>query len=155
MKKQSSSLLLLVIFFGCMTGCGESEPDLVPVTAIVKSAKGEPVSHLKLRLIPQGNELDGNYIATGVTGEDGKCVLKLPGRQDSAIPACEHKVLVVEAPESDEARQAYMSGDPTAIEKELSERKGRPISDKYSRLQTTPLLVEISADNPELEIVLD
>ena len=155
-KNQNSFLLLLVAFFVCVAGCGESAPELVPFAAVVKTAEGEPVSHLKLRMIPQDNSLDGNFIATGVTGEDGKCVLTLPGRDDSAIPACLHKVLVVEAPESNEARQAYMAGDPTAIEKELSERKnGRPISKKYSTLQNTPLSVEVSADKPELEIVLE
>ena len=153
-NKRSVSLLLLSIFCACIIGCGEAIPDLVPITAVVKTAEGEPVSHLKLRLIPQNDTLDGNYIATGVTGEDGKCVLKLPGREASAVPACKHKVLVVEAPESAEARQAYMSGDPSAIERELSERKGRPIPEEYSTLQNTPLLIEVSAEDSEIEIVL-
>lgn len=149
------SMLLLVTIAIFVTGCGEGTPDLVPVTAFVKTADGEPVGQLKIRLVPQDNSLDGNYIATGVTGDDGKCVLKLPGRQESEIPACQHKVLVLEAPESAEARQAYMSGDPSAIEKELGERKGRPIPGKYSTLQRTPLLIDISAGQPEIEIVLE
>ena len=149
------STLLLVTVSVLVTGCGESIPDLVPVTAFVKSADGEPIGQLKIRLVPQDNSLDGNYIASGITGDDGKCVLKLPGRQESEIPACQHKVLILEAPESAEARQAYMSGDPSAVKKELSERKGRPIPDKYSTLQRTPLVIEISAERPEIEIVLE
>lgn len=153
--KHFVTLLTLVNFFVLFTGCGAGTPDLVPVTAVVKTAAGEPVGQLKIRLVPQDDTLDGNFIASGVTGDDGKCVLKLPGRQTSEIPACLHKVLVLEAPESAEARQAYMNGDPSAIEKELGERKGRPISTKYSTLQNTPLVVEISAEQPEIEIVLD
>lgn len=149
------SLLLFASLLAFAIGCGGSNvPDLVPLTAVVKSADGEPLSHLKLRLIPQDNSLDGNYIASGVTDDEGKCVLVLPGREESAIPACVHKVLIVEAPESAEARQAYMQGDPTAVERELSERKGRPISKDYGTLQHTPLTIEVSADKPELEIVL-
>lgn len=151
-----SALLLLLVSVVCFTGCGgDTLPDLVPLTAVVKNSEGIPIGQVKLRMIPQDDSLDGNFIASGVTDEEGKCVLKLPGKQDSAIPACAHKVLVVEGPESADARLAYMGGDPTAIEKELSERKGRPISKRYSLLQETPLVIDVSADKPEVEIVLE
>lgn len=146
------TLLLLLVVAGC--GSGPEPPEIVPLSVVIKNAKGDPINQVSVRFFPQVDGLDGNYIASGVTDDEGRCELKMPGREDSSVPACLHKVQLNEAGVSDEARQAYMDGDPTASVREKRSKKNRPIPKEYNLLSTTPLEIEVSAEKSEIEIEL-
>ena len=149
------SALALLIVGGLFVGCGKSIPPSVPVSVTVKTKNGDPINYLNVRFVPTDNSLDGNFIATGVTDDEGTCELNMPGGPDSGVSVGEHKVQILDASISGEARAAYMSGDPSVAEREQKLRKHRPINDKYTRLSTTPLKFTVSADQPTIEIVLD
>ena len=127
-----------------------------PVTVVVKSSSGEPMNMVKVKFIPQIEGLDGNYIATGVTDENGSCMPTVPGSPKIAgVPAGKHKVLVSEAPVSKEARAAEERGDQSIAMKEKKSRKYRPIPPKYTRILSSPIEAEVTKDNLEIELVLE
>ena len=145
--------MLIAISFA---GCGATIPENHQVTVVVKSSSGEPMNMVKVKFIPQTEGLDGNFIATGVTDEDGICMPTVPGKPKTAgVPAGKHKVLVSEAPVSNEARAAEERGDQSIARKEKSSRKHRPIPRKYTRILSSPMEADVSGDNLEIELVLE
>ena len=154
--KAKANFVLAVLILCCLLlGCGPSIPPSVPVKVTVKTKSGEPINMLNVRFVPTNKDLDGNFIATGVTDDEGTCDLNMPGKPDSGVSVGEHIVQIMDAGISGDARAAYMSGDPTLAEREEKLRKHRPINDKYTRLSTTPLKFTVSADQPTIEIVLE
>ena len=154
--KAKASLTLALLIAGILfVGCEKAVPPSVPVTVTVKTKDGKPINFLNVRFVPTTAGLDGNFIATGVTDDAGTCELKMPGKSESGVSVGEHKVQILDSSISDKAREAYMSGDSSIADRESRLRKHRPISDKYSRLSTTPLKFNVSADQPTIEIVLD
>jgi hypothetical protein len=157
-SKPTFRLLLhgVAVFVLWFSGCGTPVPENQPVTIVVKSAKGEPMNMVKVKFIPLTEGLDGNYIATGVTDDNGSCMPTVPGNPEVAgVPACKHKVLFSEAPVSPEARAGEERGDQSIARKELKSRRHRPIPNKYSRLLTTPIDATVAEDQLEIEFVLE
>jgi hypothetical protein len=151
-----SSYVFAMLCMASVLGCGgDSAPEIVPLKVTVKTAKGQPINQVQVRFVPQSDSLDGNFIAKGVTDDKGTCELMMPGKTESGLPVGAHKVLVADGPVSGDAREAYMRGDAGASNKEMAGRRHRPINAKYSKLQTTPLTITVSADEPEIDIVLD
>lgn len=137
-------------------GCGTSVPENLPVTVVVKSSSGEPMNMVKVKFIPQTKGLDGNFIATGVTDDDGMCMPTVPGNPETAgVPAGKHKVLVGEAPVSNEARAAEERGDQSLARREKSSRKHRPIPPNYTRILSSPIEAEVTKENLEIELILE
>ena len=99
--------------------------------------------------------LDGNFIASGVTDDEGTCIIKLPGKSESSITVGEHKVQINEAGISDEAQKAYMEGDKSLSSRERKNRKNRPLPKIYERVSSTPLQYNISPDQGKIDIVLE
>jgi hypothetical protein len=154
-KAKANFALAVLIVGGLFVGCEKSVPPSVPVQVTVKTKDGQPINFLKVRFVPTTEGLDGNFIASGVTDDAGTCELKMPGKSDSGVSVGEHKVQIFDASISDDAREAYMSGDSSVADREQRLRKHRPINDKYTRLSTTPLQFIVSADQPTIEIVLE
>lgn len=149
------SLILVLLFF--IAGCSGKTvaPENVPLSVVVRNSQGKPLNRVNVKFFPQIDGLDGNYIASGVTDDKGRCELKLPGGEVSACPACQHKVQISEGGISDAAQEAYMSGDPSVSIREKKSKKNRPIPKKYTLLSSTPLLIDVSAEEPEIEIDLE
>ena len=147
-------MMLILVATSLITGCGETVPDIVPLTVSVKTSDGKPLNAVQVKLIPMLQTLDGNFIASGVTDSDGVCVIKLPGKSESSVTVGEHKIQLLEAGDSDEARAAYMNGDPSVSLKEKKNRKNRPLPKIYERVSSTPLMYDISPDQPQIDIVL-
>jgi len=147
--------LQLVVAFCLIAGCGETVPDIVPLTVSVTKPGGKPVNAARVRFVPLLESLDGNFIATGVTDDDGVCEIALPGNEKSSITVGVHKVQVLEAGDSEEAKAAYMSGDPSLSLQEKRNRKNRPLPRRYERLSSTPLKYTITSDQSRIDIVLE
>jgi len=140
-----------------LSGChrGPVIPENVPISIVVINSKGQPLNKVKVRLIPQLDGLDGNFIARGTTDDQGRCSPSLPGKEKSGVPACRHKVQVTEAGMSDEARRAYEDGDVSLSIKEKKSLKNRPFPKEYTRLLSTPLEIEVTPDQTEIELKLE
>ena len=147
---------LLIVAAVCLfSGCGETAPDIVPLTVSVTKPGGKPLNNVRVRFVPMLESLDGNFIASGVTDAQGVCEITLPGKSESSISVGEHKVLVLETGGSDAAQKAYMKGDPSVGQREKKNRKNRPLPKVYERLSSTPLKYDISPDQGRIDIVLE
>ena len=147
-------LSLALAWIGCCTGCGNEIPELVPMSVTVTSASGGAVNNALVKFVPLMDGLDGSHVASGVTGKDGKCELKLLGSEELGVRACEHKVLVTEGPAPDDARAAYFKDKGASIQRFERSLKNRPIPKQYERLFSTPLKCSPSAEVSTFEIVL-
>ena len=146
--KNFTLLIRLVFCFGIIfyLGCGESTPDIVPARGLV-TIKGKPFPKVNVKFIPLAKGLDGSYIASGTTDNDGKFALSLPGKDDFGCCACACKVVIEEAPFPDEVKATYNTSKHRIYERYENSLKYRPIPKKYTSLRTTPLKVEVTAEN--------
>lgn len=151
----SRCMMLIMVVVGLISGCGETVPDVVPLTVSVTKAGGKPLNAVRVRFVPMLESLDGNFNASGVTDDEGICIIKLPGKSESSITVGEHKVQINEAGISNEAQKAYMKGDSSVSKKEKRNRKNRPLPKKYERVSSTPLKYDISPDQARIDIVLE
>ena len=148
---KSSLLLATVCLFAVsqLVGCAPAKPEIVPLTVIVKTAKGQPINNVQVKFVPQIEGLDGNAIAVGVTDDQGSCQPMLRGSEDPGCYACLHKIEVSEGPLPDDIRAAYTSDGGASGKAFQQSLKHRPIPKDYTRLNTTPLSYTPSADNSE------
>lgn len=144
------SVLGLLLLFG---GCGQAPPEIVPTGGVV-TINGKPLANAEVSFVPMQDGLDGNYTARGFSDGQGKFKLKLPGKEESGCCACECKVLIVEGPEPDGAREQSARGEKMARAYRKS-LKNRPIPSQYERVGTTPLTVTVSAENNDFKLDLE
>ena len=97
--------------------------------------------------------LDGNFTASGVTDEEGKFALALPGDKGEGCYACETKVIVVEGPTPPGSRDDSKKGDMIR-KKYAASLKNRPIPKKYARIGTTPFSFTVSAEENQFDLDL-
>lgn len=131
-----------------MVGCGQPPPEIVPVSGTVM-LDGMPLPNVEIRFIPTRPGLDGNMIGIGITDNEGKFTLRLPGRNESSCCACECKITVSEGPIPDDIRSGQ---DQTAATKFLKKLNNRPIPKKFTRMADTPLSVTVSPDRSDYPI---
>lgn len=141
---------LLVLLFIC--GCGAKLPEIVPVTGSV-TYKGEPLAKATVKFLPMADGLGGNFTASGVTDEEGKFTLALPGDKGEGCYACETKVIVLEGPTPPGSRDDSKKGDMIR-RKHAASLKNRPIPKQYGRMGTTPFSFTVSAEENEFDLDL-
>lgn len=147
-----SSLSFLMLGMITLAGCGKAPPEIVPVTGTV-TYNNAPLGNVEVKFLPMREDLDGNFVASGVTNKAGKFTLRLQGKTEPGCCACECKVLIVEGPIPGDTR----SQDEKSLMAASNFRKSlknRPIPTKYERPGTTPLLLTVSAENNKFEIEL-
>lgn len=138
-----------------MSGCADSKPAIAPLTVTLKTPNGQPLFNVLVRVVPQTKGLDGNAIGTGTTDKNGVCKIKLPGKTELGCYVGESKVQLSEGPEPNEARESYLEDQGAAINRFRASLKHRPLPKRYSLLVDTPLTVSVSADQPEVEFILE
>ncbi|MEM9942620.1 MAG: hypothetical protein AAF939_13735, partial [Planctomycetota bacterium] len=131
-------------------GCGPQNvpPEIVAAGGTV-TLNGKPLFNCQVEFIPLAKGLDGNYKAFGVTDTEGKFNLELPGSKPGC-PACDCKVVVVEGPFPDEARQTNDEG-AAAFMKFKKSLTNRPIPKRYQSMAKTPFKFSV-ADGAQFEI---
>ena len=135
------------------TGCfGPGVPDIVPAGGIV-TINGTPLANVEVRFVPQHPGLDGNYVAKGVSDADGKFNLVLPGKTESGVCACAHRVIVLEGPMPDEAYGQSEAAQMLAL-KFMATLKDRPLPKIYESLSESPLLITVVPDQREYKLEL-
>ena len=73
-SRLDSRWALLIVAAVCLfSGCGETVPDIVPLTVSVTNSGGKPINNVRVRFVPMLESLDGNFIASGVTDSKGVC----------------------------------------------------------------------------------
>lgn len=145
---------IALCFLGlCLTiGCKEKPPEVVAVGGTV-TINSKPLANATIVFLPMAEGLDGNYTASGVSDEDGKFTLVLPGKTESGCCACECKVMVQEGPLPDGARAEDGSGN-AILAKYKRSLKNRPIPAAYQRVGSTPLTVDVTEANADVKLEL-
>lgn len=134
-----------------MVGCGTAPPPIVPVSGVVM-LDGKPLPSVEVKFIPTVPGLDGNMIGTGVTDDDGKFTLRLPGQTESGCCACACKITINEGPMPDEVRNGQ---DQMAAKTYLEGLKNRPIPKRWKRMADTDLSVVVTTDQSDYPITLN
>jgi len=152
MNRRTRVPTLLVLLLVC--GCGAPKaPEIIPVTGSL-TINGKPLAKATVKFLPVADGLGGNFTASGVTDEEGKFTLALPGDKGSGCYACETKVLVTEGPLPPGSRDDTAKGDLLA-RKYTASLKNRPIPQIYRRIGTTPISVVVSADENHFDFELE
>jgi hypothetical protein len=144
-------LMLLAV---AMTGC-QSEPPFTKVAGTI-TKNGEPVSMVEVRFVPVDDKL-GKYIASGISDEEGKFTIAIPGREDEVCCEGPCKVTLREAPVPGDIRGQLESnegrgGGGNKLMQYKKSLKNRPIPRKYERLHSTPLMFEVTAGQAQYDI---
>ena len=137
-----------LLFAGCSGG---PNPEILPVSGVI-SIDGKPLPNAEVRFVPMVEGLDGNFIASGITGKKGEFSLRLPGKEEVGGVACLCKVTIEDQPMPGKVRAAYGNGNEALIKRYEASLKNRPIPTEYKLLRTTPLSYEVSAEQSEFNI---
>lgn len=136
LRKPSIATLLLCNVL--LTGCGtakESWEQVYPAKGVVK-LDGKPVPGAVVSLIPQDSEFPDTVRPTATAKEDGTFEVGTYSKADGA-PEGKYKVLVQHYPVI--GSKASPAAGPNDLPK------------KYSKAETTDLIVEVLAPNTEFE----
>jgi hypothetical protein len=112
---------------------------------------GKPLPHAEVSFIPLLEDLGGEFIATGITDEEGRYTLATPGQVGACV--CENKVTVVEGPLPAETRSQSREAQMQAS-RYLSQLKNRPIPTRYASVSQTPLSITVSPEQQTYDIEL-
>lgn len=121
-----------------LTGCGKAKQPweiVYPATGIVKF-EGRPVAGAVISLIPQGSEVPDTVRPTATAKDDGTFEVGTYSKADGA-PAGKYKVLVLHYPIV--GRKESPNAGPNDLPK------------KYSKADTTDLIVEVAESKTEFQ----
>lgn len=114
---------------------------------------GNPVPNAYVQFIPQLDEFGAEYNSSAVTDEAGKFTLTCAMNSQPGAAVCEHRVLVTEAPASEEFR-GLDGASQAKYAAHLRSLRNRPIPPQYNSALQTPLKVNVSKDQLNYELIL-
>ncbi len=143
-----TAALVAVLFLS--QGCAKRPPAIVSVSGTV-TLNDLPLPHAEISFIPMEPGLDGNYIATAITDENGFYTLVLPAKPGAVVGV--NKVTVTDGPLPDEARG--QDGESQMIASRfLASLKNRPIPTSYGLASQTSLSVTVTPEQTEYNLTL-
>lgn len=149
-----NSYVCCVLLLVMITGCDHGPSFVSEVTGTV-TIDGKPYPKVKVTFVPQIN-IEGNFIPTGVTDDAGKFTLSMLGDKPGC-PAVQCKVTINEPSPPDEIQENLMGENPDdrMLGSYLRSLKLRPIPETYTRLKSTPFIVDVSSDDHDFEFELE
>jgi hypothetical protein len=133
-----------------LCGCSKGPPPIVPVEGVVL-LDNQPLPHARVRFAPNLQGPGGDYLAEGITDENGRFELTCKGQ--SGACACENRVIVVEGPMTPKGR-GISEAAQTEAANYLNGLKNRPIPGVYATASKTPLFVTVTAGQTEYKLEL-
>jgi hypothetical protein len=143
-----TAIVAIATFALC--GCSKGPPPIVPVEGVLL-INNQPLPHARIRFAPNIDGPGGDYIAEGITDEEGRFQLTCKGQ--SGACACENMVMVIEGPMTEKGRGISAAAQAEAA-KFLSSLKNRPIPLVFATASRTPLFVTVSAEQTEYKLEL-
>jgi hypothetical protein len=150
-EPMSRSLLRVYVMLLCglIAGCAKAPPPVIEIDGRV-TINGKPLPNAEVSFVPL-IDFGGEYIATGVTDDDGRYSLTCAGR--SGACACENLVMVREGP-LPEGLRGY-SGEAQAKQARYAAGlKNRPIPPQYGNLAQSTLKLVVKPDRKTYDIEL-
>lgn len=143
-----AGVTVLCLALALAGGCGkEPPPAILPAQGVVL-LNGAPVPMAQVRLIPKIG-YGAEFIATGVTDDQGRFVLKCNGQPGAC--ATENIVVIGEA---DIPPQYQGESRQRELAVYLRSLKNRPIPTTYANLVSTPLKITVSEGQSEIKFDL-
>lgn len=131
-------------------GCSKGPPPIVPVQGVIL-LNDQPLPHARIRFAPNLQGPGGDYLAEGVSDDDGRFELTCKGKPGAC--ACENMVIVIEGPMTPKGRGMSEAAQAEAA-RFLASLKNRPIPPIYATASKTPLFVTVTADQTEYKLEL-
>jgi hypothetical protein len=142
---------LMAIAAACsICGCSQGPPPIVPVEGVVL-LNDQPLPFARVRFAPNLHGPGGDYLAEGITDENGRFQLTCKGQPGAC--ACENYVMVLEGPMTEKGRGISAAAQAEAT-KYLDSLKNRPIPVAYGTASKTPLSVSVTAEQTEYKLEL-
>jgi hypothetical protein len=141
----TTSFLTALVVSLLLAGCGDSGPEMAPVSGIV-TVDGQPVANAAVMFVPEA----GGRPATGLTDAEGKFSLETLKPGDGALVG-KHKVTVTGVKTTGvQATEDGLSGsvDPGQVREEWF------VPQKYSKPDTSGLTQEVTQGMPPVELKL-
>lgn len=135
----------LILSVSLLTGCGDSGPDMAPVTGVV-TLDGAPVENAAVMFVPEA----GGRPATGLTDAEGKFSLETLKPGDGALVG-KHKVTVTGVKVTGiQATEDGLSGavNPGEVREQWF------VPQKYSTPDSSGLTQEVADGMPAVELKL-
>jgi hypothetical protein len=133
-----------------MNGCTPSPPPIVLVEGVV-TLNGKPLPHAEVQFVPLAPALDGSYIATAITDEEGRYKLECRGQPGGC--ACENIVTVAEGPLPEDARGQSAAAQMKAT-RFLAALKNRPIPERFATVAQSPLRITVTEGTTDYPLEL-
>ncbi len=103
--------------------------------------EGKPLAKVEVRFIPTAVNLGAEYVAKGVTDEQGHFTLTCNGQ--SGACACDNRVLVMEAELPGRLKSENAQVELKAYFDKLG---GRPLPPRYQNLADSPLVANVTTE---------
>ncbi len=125
-------------------GCTHTPPPITPAEGVVL-LNGEPLPNALVQFAPDLEYFGAEFNSTGITDEKGQFQLTCRSKSEPGAVVARHRVVIIDAPPPAGAR-----GQSEAAQEKLTQYlkglKNRPIPKMYSAVGTTPLTVDVTAD---------
>jgi hypothetical protein len=135
-----------------LPGCRKVPPPVADAEGTVL-LDGKPLPQAHVEFVPELSNFGAEMISTAVTDDQGHFHLTCTYKDQPGAVVGKHHVIVMEPPTPEEFR----SQDPQVQAKRdqyQAKLKNRPIPTDYGTLSTTPLVVEVKADQKSYELRL-
>ena len=138
--------VLALVLAGCSGGT--KAPEVVAAEGIA-TLNGQPLPNAQISFTPTAAGVGGQFVATGVTDEQGKYKLTCNGKPGAAVG--ENIVTVAEGPLPDELRDENAQAKAGTFAAKL---KNRPIPTEYGVAATSKLKVTVAAGKTDYPLEL-
>lgn len=137
-------LRLVLLLLPLAGGCAPTPPPMTPVEGVVL-LDGEPLPSALVEFAPDLEQFGAEMNSSGITDEKGQFQLTCLLKSEPGAVIGKHRVVVTDAPPPAGARGPSQTAQQKMREYQKS-LKNRPIPKVYSAIGSTPLTVEVTAD---------
>jgi hypothetical protein len=141
-----------VVIVIALSGCAKGPPPVTEVSGVVL-LEGKPLPQARVEFIPDLSGFGAEMNSSATTDDEGRFSLSMTYKGQPGAVVGKHRVLVAEMPTPGEFR----SQDPQTqarYQQFLAKLKNRPIPEAYATIASTPLTVEVKAEQKSYEIQL-
>ncbi len=135
-----------------LTGCAPKRPPVVEAGGVVL-LNDKPLPFAYVEFVPVLEHFGAEMSSTATTDEDGRFALTCTWKNQSGAAVGRHKVVVREAPVPPDLR-GIDAQSQARLEKYQNGLRNRPIPEKYDKVVSTPVEVEVKPGQTEYKVEL-
>jgi hypothetical protein len=154
MNRSQLSALIAVTGLLCLLagGCTPTPPPLTDAEGIV-TLNGEPLPYARVVFAPELDRFGAEMNSVGITDEKGQFKLTCMFKSEPGAVVASHKVMITEGPPPAETRGPSQEAQERLTRYQAG-LKNRPIPQIYATYSSTPITIEVKADQKSYTIQL-